>query len=407
VVIYALYINDIYDTYRSTTHTSRDTFLENWKRQRKEIEDYMAERSFIHAAHFFLSNTSYFYEFLTGRIRGTMERWDETRLAWNKWQSVGKIGVHNYQPWSAGSQGAAVIDHSKTVTASMNIHSWKIMSLADSDELSLLVWRYDESAKTWNVVGKSSPQQASFGMNSFAIEPPVEARKGDVVGFFTKSGSIARLHPLDNMARTYRNGSHEDNSVPFISDGSGNYCMRVDGPLLNPPSSDTPAETTTPIPIESQVTSVPVETLSAEADISKGEMELLKTHYNAATYAAYQKTLQLIGEMNNQVQGTGSKFYVVNIPSYLEIGKYLPDTAHDAQMRLKEKYQPAHFDERLESDLKAMGINFVSIKDAVARSPQSDLYLSDSHLNSTGHQVVAQALYEAFQPNLLQMLSKK
>ena len=405
-VIYALYINDFYDTFRYKTHTNRDVFLENWRRQKKDVEEYMSKRSFLHAGHFFLSDYSYFYEFLSDRVQTTLDNWEMSRLASNHWLSVGRIGVHNYEPWPAGPQGAAVIDLSKTLPNGMKVQSWKVMSLADADELTLIVWYFDPSDSKWKVRGKSTPQSASFGMNTFVIDPPVEARKGDVLGFFTKAGSIARLHPLDNMPRMYRNAQAEDESVAFITDGSGNYCMRIDGPS----APELPSE---PIvkPLESE--SAPNLTVKVkdvpqvdEGDIAKGELELLKPQYNQTTKTAYEQTLKIVSEMSAFVQSNGASFYVVNIPSSVEVGKELEGQPAAVAIDGSPAGSPS-FDERLQADLSSLGVNYISIKSPLKENPVRVLYLSDSHLNQKGHEVVGQAIYEAFSPKLSKVLSQK
>lgn len=418
MIVYSMFINDVYDTHRYATHSGRDNNLENWIRSKNEIEEYMSKQSFRHAVHFYLENNSYFYEFLGDRIRTAVERIDALRVSNRNWTSIGKIGLHNYQPWKANERGDSVIDHSKVVGHDMELRSWKVKSLADQDELALLVWRFSKESNSWTIVDQSRIYEASFGLNSFEIEPPLKALKGDNVGFYTKKGSIARLHPLDNMPRSYRAGPPEDASGNLISDYNGNYCMRIDGNEVDSSLNDSINTAIAKTSIEaSKMAEVPesdvrltaeaVDAESLKADIAKGDLELLKENYNQATLTAYNKTLKIIGEMRDEANLMGAKFYVTYIPTYIEAEKLTEGASPESLKQMIQEYYPLGFESKIKADLSSMGIELLSITKEVKSSPEKVLYLQDAHLNPKGNEVVADALHKILQEKLSIQLSKK
>lgn len=119
--------------------------------------------------------------------------------------------------------GLTIIDHNKTSHMSGVIRYWKVVSKEDNNEISIGVFRYDNSTKTYQLVHSSPFRTARSGLNTFLEETPLRIKQHDILGLQTKKPVASNRVVVNELSEIvsqsgFQNRIEKNNAV---EDGRG------------------------------------------------------------------------------------------------------------------------------------------------------------------------------------------
>ena len=98
------------------------------------------------------------------------------------------------------ADGLTIVDRNKTCYMDGVIKFWKVVSKEDNNEASLVVFRYDNGTKQYNLISASPHRNAQKGLNTFFEETPLNIKRNDILGLQIKKPIASNRVVLNELA---------------------------------------------------------------------------------------------------------------------------------------------------------------------------------------------------------------
>jgi hypothetical protein len=418
LVLWFFYENDLLDTYANVWEKKTD-ILQSWNNNRKPVIPLWSIRDLYELSRY-LESKSFLYTFL--RIKSSMAEqiYNLAVASFSHRKTVGLALNPDSTQWTVGDQGISVVDEDRRVMNSMTLDRWSLFSLTDN-QVKLLVWRENIKGR-WDLVASTRLVSVKAGRSTIVIDPVIEAKAGDTLGFFAKNGNIAK-NKSGRGKRQYRLGDQNviDTSI-CCRDDYGNtsiiaygeasedsdrmaaatlseFVASVSKVLRGGDSTDETASQPERIPKHSPqlVDKTKISDFSAESpqvDFSATTYAHHKTNTSETVNKVMIEASDTLAEVKSDVESRGAEFLVVYLPSYLESLQSTPVMSKEDVLELimSSKLNVNQPSTALFELWQRRGIKFISLVERFRSHQGEGLFLVDTHYNELGNEIVAQEL---------------
>jgi PEP-CTERM motif len=149
------------------------------------------------------------------------------------------------RPFVDGFANWSVLDRNAPITTSASINQWQVYA-ANTGQVELLIYR-STGVNTYSLVGNSTLQTPTVGLNTFTLASPISVLAGDVVGLFFpgQSSVVYTLDPpgsnafgnLTGKVLYTNNNAGFVNNTNFVDSTNRTYSVLVGTNLIPEPAT--------------------------------------------------------------------------------------------------------------------------------------------------------------------------